>query len=521
MDSTSKFGKPLKDIVDELGNVSWNCYEPEEDYYYLVNSSSSSEKAVISNDPEACFKSMYQWWDDYSKTNVMPTSQLKANAVSFDEFPTTFVPGKKSIAKIKAEFTNGMTWDVSGDAEYTIADESILSIKHGVIWALKEGSTTVTAKYTDGAGQTFSQDFEVVNTLFPLTKKGFVLDQFNLDAGGSFDETTGTFSSGNCGSGGWDFENGKDLSSYKYLVVQLNQEQHCGTTVHIADDANTWDDENQAWNDEINEIGFPFNDKTELVIDLHSLHKQNGELMDLSHIYRVDIWINGAEGSVSIKRVFLSNDGITPAYQEPTCVYADNKVMYYGDEVPELTFSTSGAPVDGAPTLSTTASSTSLIGTYPITIEQGTVSNDQVTFIEGTLTIMKRPMYSTEYESDGLEFESAVSAVKNMKIGWNLVNTLDSYVQPEEAWFDITSCEAWETAWGNLMTKPELLKMIRKAGFNTMRIPVTWFVHADSQGNIDAEWMKRVHEVVDYVIDQGMYCILNTHHDTGYGYDEL
>jgi hypothetical protein len=46
VDSTSKFGKPLKDIVDELGNVSWNCYEPEEDYYYLVNSSSSSEKAV-------------------------------------------------------------------------------------------------------------------------------------------------------------------------------------------------------------------------------------------------------------------------------------------------------------------------------------------------------------------------------------------------------------------------------------------------------------------------------------------
>lgn len=27
--------------------------------------------------------------------------------------------------------------------------------------------------------------------------------------------------------------------------------------------------------------------------------------------------------------------------------------------------------------------------------------------------------------------------------------------------------------------------------------------------------MKRVHEVVDYVISQGMYCILNVHHDTG------
>jgi hypothetical protein len=27
--------------------------------------------------------------------------------------------------------------------------------------------------------------------------------------------------------------------------------------------------------------------------------------------------------------------------------------------------------------------------------------------------------------------------------------------------------------------------------------------------------MKRVKEVVDYVLDNGMYCILNVHHDTG------
>ena len=117
------------------------------------------------------------------------------------------------------------------------------------------------------------------------------------------------------------------------------------------------------------------------------------------------------------------------------------------------------------------------------------------------------------------EFETAAEAVKNMKIGWNLVNTLDSDVQPEETGFDFTSWEAWETAWGNPVTKPDLLKMIRKAGFNTMRIPVTWYPHTDSQGNIDSEWMKRVHEVVDYVIDQGMYCILNTHHETANGDD--
>ena len=124
-------------------------------------------------------------------------------------------------------------------------------------------------------------------------------------------------------------------------------------------------------------------------------------------------------------------------------------------------------------------------------------------------------------KAQNAEFETASEAVKNMKVGWNLVNTLDSYANPEkDTWFQPEGWWSWEKVWGNPVTKPELMKMIRKAGFNTMRIPVTWFPHTDTQGNIDSEWMKRVHEVVDYVIDQGMYCILNTHHETGYGYDE-
>ena len=393
--STSKFGKPLKSIVDELGNVSWNCYEPEEDYYYLVNSSSSSDKAVIANDPEACFKAMYQWWDEYEKTKVMPTSQLKAKSVSFDNFPTAFTPGQKSIAKIKAEFTNGMTWDVSGDAEYNIADESVLSIKQGVIWALKEGTTNVTVKYTDGTGQTYSREFEVTNTLFPLTKEEFILDQWAIDAKGSFDEDTGTFSSEGCGAGGWNYV-GLDLSFYKYLIVQLNHEQHCWATVHIVDDIDE-SDENQAWNDEIGDSGFPFNDATELVINLQALHKRNGNPLDLSHICHLDIWMNGEWGSVSIKRVFLSNDGVTPAdYQIPTRIYADNKVIYQGDNVPDLTFSTSGPAINGVPKLSTTASNSSSVGTYPITIDRGTVKNQETTFINGYLFVMERPSFDIQ-----------------------------------------------------------------------------------------------------------------------------
>ncbi len=138
--------------------------------------------------------------------------------------------------------------------------------------------------------------------------------------------------------------------------------------------------------------------------------------------------------------------------------------------------------------------------------------------------------------NDGMaDFESASSAVANMRVGWNLGNTLDSNSG------DVTNMwiEKWtsrkpsdyETAWGQPVTKPELMKLLKDAGFNAVRVPVTWYPHMEAKFNlngtvwdmahddigtkIQVEWMKRVHEVVDYVIGQGMYCILNIHHDTG------
>lgn len=116
-------------------------------------------------------------------------------------------------------------------------------------------------------------------------------------------------------------------------------------------------------------------------------------------------------------------------------------------------------------------------------------------------------------------FENATDAVKNMGLGWNLGNTLEAYSQTET---DFTKAAYWgqqdlssETCWGQYITKPELLKMIKDAGFGAIRVPVTWFNHMDIDGNVNSAWMARVHEIVDYVINQDMYCILNVHHDTG------
>ena len=77
---------------------------------------------------------------------------------------------------------------------------------------------------------------------------------------------------------------------------------------------------------------------------------------------------------------------------QPVTITADDITMTYGDDVPALTYKSSGATLNGTPKLSTTATKTSPVGTYPIKVEKGTVTNEQVTYVDGTLTIGKAPL---------------------------------------------------------------------------------------------------------------------------------
>lgn len=140
------------------------------------------------------------------------------------------------------------------------------------------------------------------------------------------------------------------------------------------------------------------------------------------------------------------------------------------------------------------------------------------------------------------EFESAQSAVTHMGLGWNLGNSLDANSgNAGNMWIECWSQRRpvdYETSWGQPATTRELIHMMKEAGFKTVRVPVTWYPHIgnfsvttqrDGQGNtiavwdqdtwtgtqVDSAWMARVKEVVDYVIAEDMYCILNVHHDTG------
>lgn len=124
-------------------------------------------------------------------------------------------------------------------------------------------------------------------------------------------------------------------------------------------------------------------------------------------------------------------------------------------------------------------------------------------------------MMDTEMDTDGVSDEDAISFVNSMKIGWNLGNTFDAYTDVNK-----DNEMAYETEWCKVATTKEMIDGVKAAGFETIRIPVSWHNHVSDDGNytISEAWMNRVQEVVDYAMDNDMYVIINIHHDNSTSY---
>lgn len=114
---------------------------------------------------------------------------------------------------------------------------------------------------------------------------------------------------------------------------------------------------------------------------------------------------------------------------------------------------------------------------------------------------------SQTHTNDPMTVTSAKDLVAQMKVGWNLGNTMDATGS--------SGVDA-ETSWGNVVTSKEDIDMVKEAGFNVLRVPVSWGTHMSDDYTVDKAWMDRVQEIVNYGIDNGMFVILNTHHEEWY-----
>lgn len=104
---------------------------------------------------------------------------------------------------------------------------------------------------------------------------------------------------------------------------------------------------------------------------------------------------------------------------------------------------------------------------------------------------------------------TAAEIVARMGLGWNLGNTFDATGGSKK---DVYS---QEQSWGNPKVDAALIKRVKAAGFQTIRIPVTWYRQLSSDGTytINPAFLARVKEVVDMAYAEGLFVIINLHHE--------
>lgn len=110
---------------------------------------------------------------------------------------------------------------------------------------------------------------------------------------------------------------------------------------------------------------------------------------------------------------------------------------------------------------------------------------------------------TVEPNSEGMTL-SAQEWTRDVVMGWNLGNSLE--------------CPYTETEWGNPKTTKAMIHAVAEAGFNAIRIPVRWINHVNNTTDmiVNADWLARVKEVVDWCLEENMYVIINSHHEEWY-----
>jgi len=121
--------------------------------------------------------------------------------------------------------------------------------------------------------------------------------------------------------------------------------------------------------------------------------------------------------------------------------------------------------------------------------------------------IPQPPDIVREYPLEQASGKTAFEYFRDEKIviGWNLGNTLDSH----------SGGKGSETIWGNPSANQALMDGVKAAGFDIIRIPVTWMGHIGPAPDytISETRLRRVAEVAEMAHNAGLKVIINLHHD--------
>ncbi len=167
---------------------------------------------------------------------------------------------------------------------------------------------------------------------------------------------------------------------------------------------------------------------------------------------------------------------------------------------PEVTpSSTPEATVTTAPTVVPTTAPTAVSTTVPTTTP--------TTAPTTATTVTPSPTAAVGADDD--KNIPAFNLIHEMGLGTNLGNTMEAYCA------GASTATQLETNWGQPVTTQEMVTGMKKAGFRSLRIPVSWssMMSDDGKYTIDTALLKRVETIINYALQEDMYVIINIHWD--------
>ena len=112
---------------------------------------------------------------------------------------------------------------------------------------------------------------------------------------------------------------------------------------------------------------------------------------------------------------------------------------------------------------------------------------------------------------------TATEVAARMAPGWNLGNTMEAGNNANN--FTNKGGLNAETYWQDTKTTQSVIDYVKAQGFRSIRIPCAWVMGHLSDAatyTIDAQWMARVKEIVDYSLNAGLYVVIYQHWDGGW-----
>ena len=202
--------------------------------------------------------------------------------------------------RITATFMDKHTENVSPQVTYESGTPENVEVVNGQFRALKQGSSVITASYTDILGNALETSFTANGTYFPFGQE----DVKVLKGSGTYTEKNHIFVPNKNGRIGWSYDTPIDISEFKYLVIKLltvtTSTPNYGVIICPKTTLSVWHASDLTRN-KITVI--------DLQSALYTSSQKKGQPLDLTNIASISLTSDGTgTGKVYVSEIYLTNE---------------------------------------------------------------------------------------------------------------------------------------------------------------------------------------------------------------------